>query len=92
MGWGRGLKWALSRGKPVFGVSEQILPKPACSATERLAKKVENSLLASLDMKLSKERITNALIRLCGYDTCTFQKANKKALIILFGCTDGSAP
>ena len=45
--------------KPVFGVSDKVRFKPACGATE-------NSLVASFDMVLSKNRITKALIRLHG--------------------------
>ena len=49
--------------KPVFRVSRKARFKPACSATET-SKKIEISLVASLDMILSKRRITKVLIRL----------------------------
>ena len=48
--------------KPVFRVSDKVRFKPACSATE----KIEISFIASLEMILSKKRITKALIRLRG--------------------------
>ena len=51
--------------KPVFGVSDKVRFKPACSATETSQKK-EISLVASLDMELYKTRITKTLIRLHG--------------------------
>ena len=49
--------------KSVFGISEKVRFKPACSATES-SYKYEISLVASLDMILSNKRITKALIRL----------------------------
>ena len=49
--------------KPVFGVSDKVRFKPACSATE-ISQKNDISLVASLDMVLSKTQITKALIRL----------------------------
>ena len=51
--------------KPVFGVSDIVKFKAACSATGT-SQKIEILLVASFDMVLSKERITNALIRLRG--------------------------
>ena len=53
----------LVSAKPVFGVSDKVIFKPACSAAET-SQKNEISLRASLDMVLSKTRITKALIRL----------------------------
>ena len=44
--------------KPVFGVSDKVRFKPACSATET-SQKVEISLVASLDLALSKTRANN---------------------------------
>ena len=49
--------------KPVFGVPDKVRFKPACSATET-SLKIEISLVASLDMILSKKQIIKALIRL----------------------------
>ena len=49
--------------KPVFGVSNKVRFKPACSATDS-ARKFEILLVESLDMILSNKRITKALIRL----------------------------
>ena len=49
--------------KPVFGVSSKVSFKPVSSATET-SKKIEISPVSSLDMILSKKRITKALIRL----------------------------
>ena len=51
----------LDARKPVFGVSD----KPVSSATES-SKKIEISLVASLDMMLTNKRITKTLIRLRG--------------------------
>ena len=51
--------------KPVFGVSDIVRFKPACSATGT-SKKIEISLVASFDMVLSKHHITKALISLRG--------------------------
>ena len=51
--------------KPVFGVFDQVVPKPACSATET-SNKIEISPEAKLDMILYKKRITKVLIRLRG--------------------------
>ena len=48
---------------PVFGVSDKVRFKPACSATKS-GLKLEIKLLASLDMIPSKKRITKVLIRL----------------------------
>ena len=52
--------------KPVFGVSDKVRFKPACSQLQRLARKIEILLVASLDMILSKKQITKALFRLRG--------------------------
>ena len=49
--------------KPVFGVSDQVMPKLACSVTET-SYNSEISPLASFNMILSNKRIINALIRL----------------------------
>ena len=49
--------------KPVFGVSDQVMRKQACTATET-SYKIEILLVASLDMILSNKRITKALNRL----------------------------
>ena len=54
---------SLVTGKPVFGVCEQVRPKPACAATEA------SYSLESLDIEtkgiiLSKQRTTKVLIRL----------------------------
>ena len=53
--------------KPVFVVSDQVIHKFACSATET-TKNIAISLVAILDtrMILSIKRITKALIRLRG--------------------------
>ena len=51
--------------KPVFGVSDNVRFKAACSATET-SQKSEVLLVASLDMVLYKARIAKALIRLRG--------------------------
>ena len=58
--------FSLVATKPVFGVSDKMRFKPACSATET-SLKIEISLVASLDMVLSKQRSTKALIRLRGW-------------------------
>ena len=50
-------------GRAVFGVSNKLIFKPACSATDT-SQKIENLLI--LDMVLSNIRKANALIRLCG--------------------------
>ena len=47
---------------PVFWVSDKVRFKPACSATET-SWKIELSLLACLDMIISKRRITKAGLR-----------------------------
>ena len=52
----------LNARKPVFGVSDQVMLKQACSATET-SYKIEILRLASLDMILSNKQITKALIR-----------------------------
>ena len=49
--------------KPVFGVSEKVRFKPACSAIET-SKKIETSRVAILDMIISITQIKKALIRL----------------------------
>ena len=51
--------------KPVFGVFEKARLKPVSSVTQTILK-FEIPLVASLDMILSKKRITKALIRLRG--------------------------
>ena len=51
--------------KPVLGISNQAIPKPACSATEP-GYNSGISFVASLDMLLSNKLITKALIRLHG--------------------------
>ena len=51
--------------KPVFGVSDQVIHKPAYSATET-SWNSEISLVACFDMILSNKSITKALIRLRG--------------------------
>ena len=56
-------KLGLVPRKPVFGVSDQVILKPSCSATEKRWN-IEFLLVASLDRILSNKRITNALIRL----------------------------
>ena len=55
----------LVRRKPVFGVSDKVGFKQACSATITCLK-VEISLEASLDTEHSIKRKTKALIRLRG--------------------------
>ena len=52
--------------KPGIGVSDKARLKPVFSATET-SKYIEISLVASLDMTLSKHRITKAQISLRGY-------------------------
>ena len=47
--------------KPVFGFSNKVRFKPVSSATET-RKEIEIWLISSLDMILSKKRITKALI------------------------------
>ena len=49
--------------KPVFGISEKVRLKPVSSVTET-SYKIENWLVASLDMIPSNKQITKALIRL----------------------------
>ena len=49
----------------VLKVSDEVIPKPACSVTET-SKNSETSLVASCDMILFNKRITKALIRLRG--------------------------
>ena len=51
--------------KPVFGVCDEVRLKPACSATET-SQGLEILDIASIDIILSKQRITKALIRLRG--------------------------
>ena len=55
----------LVTAKPVFGVSDKVRFKPVSSDTET-SQKIEISLVASLDMILSKKRITKAFISLGG--------------------------
>ena len=50
--------------KPVSGVSNRVIFKLACSATET-SLKIEISLISSLDMILYNKPITKGLIRLC---------------------------
>ena len=49
--------------KPVFGVSDKGRLNPVSSATET-SKKIEISLVVSIDIILSNKRITKVLIRL----------------------------
>ena len=51
-------------GKCVFGGCEQVRFKPACSATEA-SKSLETLDTGSIDIILSKQRTTKALI--CGF-------------------------
>ena len=53
----------LDASKPAFGVSDKARLKPVSSATET-SYKLENLLVANLDVILSIKRITKALIRL----------------------------
>ena len=55
----------LDATKPVFGVFDKAKIKPVTPATET-SKKIEFSLIASLDIELSKKQITKALISLRG--------------------------
>ena len=50
--------------KPVFGVSDKVIFKLACSATEK-SYNIEILLVECLDIILSVKRTTKALIRLC---------------------------
>ena len=50
--------------KPVFGVSDQVRLKPACTAKET-SYRLEISVIASRDIILSRWWITKVLIRLC---------------------------
>ena len=52
--------------KPVFGVSDKVVFRPACPATET-SYKIEISFVASLDIIFAHNRITKALISLRGY-------------------------
>ena len=65
-GWSAPMLFGLVARKPVFGVSDEVILKPVCSATET-SKKIEISLVGSLDIILSKKRIAKALIKLRGY-------------------------
>ena len=56
----------LDTTKPVFGVSDNVGLKPVSSATET-SQKINILLVASLDMILSKMRITKVLISLHRY-------------------------
>ena len=58
-------KWAIYATKPVFWVSEKVRLTLVCSTTGT-SWNIEISLIASLDMILSRKRITKALIRLRG--------------------------
>ena len=49
--------------KPVFGVSDQVRLKPACSAIET-SSSLESLDIASIDIILSRQRTTQSLIRL----------------------------
>ena len=49
--------------KPVLGVSDKVMLKPTCSATESDLN-IEISLVASLDLIHSKNQLTKALISL----------------------------
>ena len=51
--------------KPVYGASNKVRFKQACSATETCSK-IDILLVVSLDMILSNMQITKALTRLCG--------------------------
>ena len=53
------------RTKPVFGVCDQLILKPACSAT-KTSLGLEMSSLGSRDIVLSRQRTTKAVIILCG--------------------------
>ena len=53
-------KWFATR---IFGVSDKIIPKTACSATES-SQNYEISLVAYFDIILSNKRTTKTLIRL----------------------------
>ena len=55
----------LDATKPFFGVTDKSRFKPVSSATGT-SQKIEISLVSSLDMILSKRRLTKALISLCG--------------------------
>ena len=61
---GPGYQMSPNETKPVIGVSLNVRLKPISSATETRSKN-EISLEASLDMKISKKRITKVLISLC---------------------------
>ena len=51
--------------KPVFRIFNKVRFKPVCLVTET-NKKIEISLVESLDIILSKKRIAKALIRVRG--------------------------
>ena len=53
------------RTKPVFGVVDKLELKPASKATETRYL-IEISLVASLDIIVSKKRLTKALVSLRG--------------------------
>ena len=63
--WDGGLYMGLDARKPVFRVFDIVGFIPACPAAET-SWKIEISPEASLDMILSKKRITKALISLRG--------------------------
>ena len=50
--------------KPVFRVSEKIIPKSACAQLQILAQKIEILFVASLDIILSNTQIKKVLISL----------------------------
>ena len=54
-----------AKKNPVFGVSDKAGFKPVYSPTET-SSKIRISLVARIDMILSKKRIRKALIGLCG--------------------------
>ena len=59
--------WASSQESLSLGflTRTEVIPKPACSATET-SLKIEISFVASLDIILANKRITKELIRLRG--------------------------
>ena len=58
--------------KPVFGVSNKVIIKLACSATES-SRNIEIWHVECLDIILSVNRTTKALIRLAGLRLCCSQ-------------------
>ena len=67
--------------KPVFGVSDKARLKPVFSAI-KTSLNSEISLVASLDMILSKKQITKALIRLL-VCACVVSKPRKTGFLAL---------